>query len=144
MLKPFPSVFYLYIGHLITLINKLDNQYRHNSQLWYKLHNLTLWIFLLHFYVSSHKILLMPKHRYSYFHSIKKIVVLLYQTYQSYIFHWFFEGFLYMQCWINHICNFKIGNAFLCIMKIKNILDIFNRDRRWLTPNNDNIVKWWQ
>ena len=67
--KLFPNIFYPYICHLISWIEKLDNQYRHNSQWCYKWHNLTVWNISLNFYVSYHQTSLMLKHRYYYFSS---------------------------------------------------------------------------
>ena len=69
-LKLYPNLFYLCVCHLVDFIGKLHNQYIHNSQRWCKWHSLTLWNLSLHFYVSSHKTLLIIKHVYSYFHSI--------------------------------------------------------------------------
>ena len=38
-----PNVLYLYICYLIDMIDKLDNQYKHDTLLRYKWHKLTLW-----------------------------------------------------------------------------------------------------
>ena len=56
----------------------------------------------------------------------------MYQTYHSCISHLFFEGFIYIQHWINHIRNHKHVNASLYIMKIKKLLDICNiNSQQW-------------
>ena len=67
LLNFFLHVYNPQLFHLFLKIDKLDNQYRHNFQWYYKWHNLTLWNILLHFYVPSHKTLPMLKHRYYFF-----------------------------------------------------------------------------
>ena len=65
----------------------------------------------------------MIKHRYYYFHNIfykgfcdctKSII--------HEFFHFFFEGFIYMQFQINHICNHKLVNILFCIIKINKFI----------------------
>ena len=59
----------------------------------------------------------MLKHRYSYFHNIsnKRLCDCTKRIIHASP-HLFFEGFIYMQCWINHICNQKLVNVLLYII----------------------------
>ena len=111
------------VFHLIAWVYKIDNQYRHNSWWWYKWRKLNLWKILLNFYVSYHKKLLTLEHRYYSFRGISNNMLCIFIKHIIHVFfHFFFERFIYMQYWINHICNLKLDNEFLCFMKINKAL----------------------
>ena len=123
LLKLSPSIFYSYILHLMSWIENIDNQYRHNSRWRYKWHNLTLWKLSLLFYVLSHETLLMLKHQDYYFHNIlSKSLCDCNRRIIHAFFYLLFEVFINIQCWINHISNWKLINTLLCIMGIKKVL----------------------
>ena len=133
--------FFSYIWHLISCIDKLDNQYIYNSQWYHKWHNLILWKILFYFYISSHKTLIMIKHGYYSFRDIfnSKLCGCTERIIHEF-FCLFFKDFIYIQCWIVHISNRRLVDKFFCII----IIYLCNIIRRWLSPNNGNNGKWWQ
>ena len=103
--------------HLIFFIYRLDNQYRHSFQLWYRWHILTLQNISQDFILLSHETLLILTHLFFFANVVLIKGCVISPNVVFVFFYLFFELFINMQIWINHTSNLRLINTFTCFFK---------------------------